>query len=262
MGLGMLFPPCFQLPRLCPIKQLGLPFISPLLNQGYYISDSATELYSGLGKPVWICRMDHNMNWFGPHPSLTWNTAHCNSDLQWMHQISSSDHLESQDREEEVSIHIIQISRVSTFLSMEIHWVSWLRAYALEGFPVGSVVKNPHAMQETWVQSLDWEDPLEKEMATHYNILAWEIPQIEAPGGLQSTGLQKLDTTWWLNNNNICFRTKKISIQNSAMVGISGCLISKSIFWITMLSCLLSDILFTFPISLNFLQVRWGKQSQ
>ena len=38
-----------------------------------------------------------------------------------MHQISSSDHLESQDREEEVSIHIIQISRVSTFLSMEIH---------------------------------------------------------------------------------------------------------------------------------------------
>ena len=64
---------------LCPIEQLGLPFISPLLNQGYYTSDSATELYSGLGKRVWICRMDHNTNWFGPHPSLTWNAAHCTS---------------------------------------------------------------------------------------------------------------------------------------------------------------------------------------
>ena len=37
-------------------------------------------------------------------------------------------------------------------------------------------------MQETWVQSLDWEDPLEKEMATHFSILAWEIPQTEEPG--------------------------------------------------------------------------------
>ena len=43
-------------------------------------------------------------------------------------------------------------------------------------------------MQETWVQSLGWEDPLEKEMATH-SIVAWEIPQTEEPGGLQSIGL-------------------------------------------------------------------------
>ena len=41
------------------------------------------------------------------------------------------------------------------------------------------------------VQALDGEDPLEKEMATHSNILAWEIPWIEEPGGLQSLGLQK-----------------------------------------------------------------------
>ena len=40
------------------------------------------------------------------------------------------------------------------------------------------------AMQETWVQSLGWEDPLEKGMATHSSILAWEIPCIEEPGGL------------------------------------------------------------------------------
>ena len=56
------------------------------------------------------------------------------------------------------------------------------------------MVKNPPAMQETpemWVQSLGWEDPLEKEMATYSSILACEIPWIEEPGGLQSMGLQK-----------------------------------------------------------------------
>jgi len=50
------------------------------------------------------------------------------------------------------------------------------------------------AVWETWVQSLDWEDPLEKEMATHSNILAWRIPWMEEPGGLQSMGSQS-DTT-------------------------------------------------------------------
>ena len=59
------------------------------------------------------------------------------------------------------------------------------------GFPGGSVVKNPPAKQETWVQSQRWEDPLEKEMVTHSSILAWEIPWTEEPGGLQSMGLQK-----------------------------------------------------------------------
>ena len=52
------------------------------------------------------------------------------------------------------------------------------------------MVKNLPAMQETWVQSLGWEDPLEEEMAAHSNILAWKIPQTEEPGGIQSTGLQ------------------------------------------------------------------------
>ena len=49
-------------------------------------------------------------------------------------------------------------------------------------------------MQETWVQSLGWEDPLEKEMAIHSSILAWRIPWTEEPGRLQSMGSQ-LDTT-------------------------------------------------------------------
>ena len=58
-------------------------------------------------------------------------------------------------------------------------------------------VKNSLAIQdtqETWVQSLDQEDPLEKQMATHSSILAWEIPWTEDPGGLQAMGSQKSQT--------------------------------------------------------------------
>ena len=47
-------------------------------------------------------------------------------------------------------------------------------------------------MQETWVRSLGWEDPLEKEMVTHSSILAWRIPWTEEPGRLQSTGSQRV----------------------------------------------------------------------
>ena len=53
---------------------------------------------------------------------------------------------------------------------------------------VAQMIKNPPAMQETWVQSLSWEDPLEKEMATHSSIFAWKISWTEEPGGLQSMG--------------------------------------------------------------------------
>ena len=66
------------------------------------------------------------------------------------------------------------------------------------GLPGGSVVKNPPAiqeMQETWVQSLDQEDPLEEEMETYSSILAWKILWTEEPGWLQSMGSQELDTT-------------------------------------------------------------------
>ena len=56
-------------------------------------------------------------------------------------------------------------------------------------------------MQETGVQFLGQDDPLEKEMATHSTILAWRIPWTEKPDGLQSMGLQELDMTWRLNNN-------------------------------------------------------------
>ena len=56
------------------------------------------------------------------------------------------------------------------------------------------MVKNPPAIQETRVQSLDGEDPLEKKMATHSNILVWEIPWTEESGGLQAVGLQRSRT--------------------------------------------------------------------
>ena len=59
------------------------------------------------------------------------------------------------------------------------------------GFPNGSVIKNLPEMQEIQVQSLGLQEPLEKEMAIHSNILAWRIPQTEGPGGLQSLGSQK-----------------------------------------------------------------------
>ena len=56
---------------------------------------------------------------------------------------------------------------------------------------VAQRLKHLPAMQETWVQSLGQEDPLEKEMATHSSVLAWRIPWMEEPGGLQSMGSQK-----------------------------------------------------------------------
>ena len=59
------------------------------------------------------------------------------------------------------------------------------------GFPGGSVVKNPPAKQDTWVWSPGREDALEKEMATHASILAWEIPWTEESGRLQFMGSQK-----------------------------------------------------------------------
>ena len=66
-------------------------------------------------------------------------------------------------------------------------------------------VKSLTAMQEsqeTWVQSLSWEDPLEKEMATLFSILAWRIPWTEKPGGLQSTGLQRVRYDWATKHTN------------------------------------------------------------
>ena len=57
---------------------------------------------------------------------------------------------------------------------------------------VAQMVRNLHTMQETWVQSLGWEDPLEKEMAIYSSTIAWKIPWTEEPGWLQSMGSQRV----------------------------------------------------------------------
>ena len=57
---------------------------------------------------------------------------------------------------------------------------------------MSQTVKNLSSVQEMWVPSLGWEDPLEEGMATHSNILAWEIPWVVEPGRLQSMGVQRV----------------------------------------------------------------------
>ena len=70
--------------------------------------------------------------------------------------------------------------------------LSGIRKLRFRASLVAQRLKCPPAMRETWVGSLGWEDPLEKEMATHSSILAWRIPWTEEPGGLQSTGSQRV----------------------------------------------------------------------
>ena len=67
-------------------------------------------------------------------------------------------------------------------------WELWREPNSL----VTQTVKNPPAIQEAWFQTLGWEDPLEKGMATHSSTLAWRIPWTEEPGGLQSIGSQRV----------------------------------------------------------------------
>ena len=72
---------------------------------------------------------------------------------------------------------------------------------------VALVVKNLPASVgdiEMWVRSLGWEDPLEKELATHSGILAWRISWTEEPGGLQSMDHKELDTTEQLSGQESC----------------------------------------------------------
>ena len=88
------------------------------------------------------------------------------------------------------------------------------------GFPGGSVVKNlpgMQKMQERWVWTLDREGPLEEGMATHSSILAWRIAWTEKPGGLQSTGFQRVGHDWsdWPRMRSLkpnCFNVVLLSV--------------------------------------------------
>ena len=73
----------------------------------------------------------------------------------------------------------------------------YMYLFHIQGFPGGSVVKNsPANSGNAGVWALGWEDPLEEEMATHSNFLAGKIPRTEEPGGLQSTGSQRVQHEW------------------------------------------------------------------
>ena len=71
-------------------------------------------------------------------------------------------------------------------------------------FPGGSDGKESACNEETWVWSLGWEDPLEKEMATHSSIFAWSIPWTEEAGGLQFMELQRVGHDWETNTFSLC----------------------------------------------------------
>ena len=89
-------------------------------------------------------------------------------------------------------------------------------------------------MQETWVQSLDLEDPLEKEIATHSDILAWEIPWTEEPSELQFMGLQESNRTQGLNHHHLlktvifCTDTFDIKVFNSS-AGLRGMMLESQV---------------------------------
>ena len=87
--------------------------------------------------------------------------------------------------------------------------------YIQQGFPSGSAVKET---QETWVQFLGEEDPLEEEMATDSNIFAWKIPWTEEPGRLQFMGSQKSRPQ--LNNSRILFHGCVSSFSSLRLLNI------------------------------------------
>ena len=70
--------------------------------------------------------------------------------------------------------------------------MSWMNLEPIMTSLVAQMVKRLPTMRETWVQSLGWKDLLEKEMATHFRILAWKIPWMEEPGRLHFMGLQRV----------------------------------------------------------------------
>ena len=84
----------------------------------------------------------------------------------------------------------------STILSSICTPVPWDHFFKQTTSLVAQTVKHLPTMWEIQVQSLGWEDPLEKEMATHSSILAWKIPWMEEPGGLQTMGLQRVGHNW------------------------------------------------------------------
>ena len=82
---------------------------------------------------------------------------------------------------------------IYSYLKIQFNVKIYIESYEVDWATLGAqMVKNPPAMQETWVRSLGQEDPLKREMTTHSSILAWEIPWTEELGRLQSMGSQRV----------------------------------------------------------------------
>ena len=98
-------------------------------------------------------------------------------------------------------------------------------------FLVARRVKNPPAKQETWVWFLGWEDPLEKEMATHSSILAWKIPWTEEPGRLQSMGSQWVVHNWAINTTSAIDAGEEVGVrQLREILGKAPCSVESNIY--------------------------------
>ena len=89
---------------------------------------------------------------------------------------------------------------------------------------IAQMVKNLPTMPETWVQSLGWEDPLEKGMATHSSILAWRIPWTEEPGGLRSMGSWRVGYNWMTNTFTFLYVFLSLSIFSTYSFFLPVCL--------------------------------------
>ena len=108
----------------------------------------------------------------------------------------------------------LKLSSLSTCLSWLVDSFSDELANTLGTSLVAQTVKNLPTVQETWVRSLVWEDPLEKGMTTHSSILVWRIPWTEEPGELQSMGLQRVIHNWATNTHThgLIERTPELNI--------------------------------------------------
>ena len=92
-----------------------------------------------------------------------------------------------------ISLIVVVFHEMYKYQIIKLHTFKILNSnFSIGASLVAQRLKHLHARRETWVQSLGWEDPLEKEMATHSSILAWRILQTEEPGRLQSMGSQRV----------------------------------------------------------------------
>ena len=151
-------------------------------------------------------------------PFCTWGTLTCPSSLSWTLPFwPSLPHCLRGVRippSSKFSLHFMNkpmnfYMHTSVTVLLKLHTPFWLvylfglgvRLFQLRGFPCSSVGKESACNGGHLGSILRWEDPLEKEMATHSSVLAWRIPWTEEPGRLQSTGLQESGMTEWLSTH-------------------------------------------------------------